>query len=362
MLSRRSTNKDSQNVKFLKRLEEDLRVLETSWLNKNLHPKRVVRHFEEIIDSVAEITRTEGLDPAETICADLKEYLASVAGGHASLGERSWMTALELIDLVSDSLRSGSEASSDLEKLHTRWAEEALLLETAMDETPDSPGRQSRPSWEGFGESEVHNPEESEMTDISKMDPQELLLKAQKALSSGDGEGAKEMALKAAEMIARIEAEERKKREKALQSDLEAVAREESELEQSIYHTKEKIAGREKELGELTERLSQAQAALDEREAASREIRREIDETEAEMTAIKEKHKQLLDRFQEVLPARDAAERECTRIKGEYGELPAQIESLRDDLQGLELQMEQIRQRKAETEAELARISEEIAV
>jgi len=362
VLFRRSDNGSRGDAKFLKRLEEDLRVLKNSWMNKNLHPKRVVKHFVEIVDSVSEIARTESLDPAEIICADLKEYLASVAGGRASLGERSWVTALELVDLVSNSLNNGSEAAGGLEKLHARWLEGAASSGPATNENPDSPGCEPHPSRETFDEPQAYNLEENKMVDVSNMDPQELLKEAQKALSSGDGGGAKEMALKAAEMIVKIEAEERKKRESVLSDILEAVLIEKSELESSISKTNETISEGEEELNALTERLSEAQSAFDEREAACNEIRGEIDDAEAEIASIKEKHLKLLDRLQETLPARDAAERQCATIKAEYGELPAEIEGLRDNLQELELRMEPIRQRKADAEAELAEISQAITI
>jgi predicted nucleic acid-binding Zn-ribbon protein len=349
-------------VRFLKRLEEDLRVLKNSWMNKNLHPKRVVRHFVEIVDSISEIAQAESLEPAEIICADLKDYLASVAGGRASLGERSWVTALELVELVSNSLNNGSGAAGSLEELHARWVEGAASSETATNENPDSPGCETHPSWETFDEPQTYNLEENKMVDPSKMDPQELLQEAQNALLSGDGGGAKEMALKAAEMIVKIEAEERKKRESALRDILGAVLVEESELENSISQAEEAIGGREEELNELTERLSEAQSAFDERETECKEIRGEIDNAETEIASIKEKHLKLLDRLQEMLPARDAAERQCAKIKGEYGELPTEIESLRDNLHELELRMEPIRQRKTDAEAELAEISQEITI
>jgi len=362
VLSKHGDDNERQDVKLLKRLKEDLRVLETSWQNKSLHAKKVLRHFLEIVDSISDIARVESIEPAEVVCDDLKEYLACVADGRASLGERSWMTALELIDLVSDSLDNGSAASDSLEKLITRWKEETAPMVSPAKEPPKAPGLQASPSWETFSNAKMLGREEDDMSEIRETDAQELLQKAQEALSSGDGEGAKELALKAAEIIAKAETEERQKREKGLRDALEKTTREESEVEQSLNHTMEAIGEREEGLNLLTERLSQAQSALDEREAACKEIRGEIDEIETEMASIKEKHKKLLDRLQEVLPARDAAERECAKIKAEYGNMPDETENLRDKKQELEHQLELIRKQKAETEAELVKLSEEITV
>ncbi len=363
MFSRHGDKDGNQDAKFLGRLKEDLRVLEASWQSKSLRTKKVLRHFLEIVDAVAEIARTESLESAENICDDMKEYLASVTDGQAKLGERAWLTASKLIDLISDSLLNGSAACAGLEQLQVSWKQEVDRDASATEqEPPEAPDGRMTPSWETFGEANMPEVEESTMAESTDISPQELLQKAQQALSSGDGEGAKDLALKAAQLIAKAESEQRHKREATLKADFEAAAGEESEAEQSTNVTKEKIAQCEEELNILTERLSQAQSALDEREDACKEIRKQIDDTEVEMASIKEKHKQLLDQFQEVLPARDAATRECERIKSEYGKLPEEIESLRDNLQDLEHRLEQIRAKKAETEAELAKLSEEIAV
>lgn len=362
MFAKRNESEDNRDLKLLDNLKEDLRVLEMSWQNKNLHSERVIRLFVEIIDSIAEVVRTEPIRAAEVVCGDLKEHLASVADGKASLGERSWRTAAELIDLMSDSLGGAAESTEGLEELQTRWTEENLSHEQAGTGTVTEPGGPVEKSADMRGEVETPNSEERTMNDTNAVDPKELLQQAQEALLSGNGESAKEMALRAAEIIAQGEAEEIKKREQVLIVDLENIAQEESEAEQAIDLTKGQISEREDELNSLTERLSEAQAAFDERDAACKELREQLDETEAEMAAIKEKHKQLLDRFQEVLPARDAAERERAKIKGEYGELPSEIEILRDNLQNLEHQLERIRERKAESETELEKMAERTSV
>ena len=327
-----SPNEESSNaadLDFLRNLKEDLYVLQTSWRNKALNPDRVIRHFTEIVDSVAEIARANSFEPAGIVCADMKEHLESAVDEKASLDEESWTTISELIDQLSDSLQSGP-ASGDNGATAQSCEAEATSLE------------------------------EGNMSKKENISPEELLKKAQEALLRGEGEAAKEMALKAAELIAEKESEERKKKERQLTADLEAITREQTDVEQNAAATNEKIGKSEKTLNALTERLSEAQSALDERDAACKKAREEIDKVEAEMAEIKKRHETLLGKLQEVLPARDAAERECAKIKSEYGELPAEIETLRDSLQDLEHQLEQIGKRKADKEAELAGFAEAV--
>lgn len=356
MLAKHDTGSDEQyDLKFLNNLREDLRILETSWRNKNLRRKRVVHHFIEIIDSIAEIARVESVEPARAICADLKEYLAMAANRKANLEERSWTTAAELIDLLSDSLGEETEPSSGLEELRISWKKQVGSRGRQAESAAASPGAEP-------GDAESPNLEEIKMTDSNGTDPQKLLAMAQEALLSGQGESAKEMALKAAELITQGAAEERKKKELNLTTDLENIASEQSEIDLSISHTNERISERETELHTLTESLSEAQSSLDKHEASCKQVRDDIDRTEAKMAALKEQHKEMLDRFQEALPARDAAERECAKIKAAYGELPADIESLRDALHELEHRAKQIRQKKDDTEAELEKLAQKAAV
>lgn len=366
MLSKHSNNKKDvgrQDLKFLDNLKEDLRVLETSWRNKNLKSARVVLHFAEIIDSLSEMARIEAIESAGVICASLKEYLASVAAGKAVLGDRSWATASDLIDLLADSLREGDVPFAGLENLKTRWKGEAECSESPLADAPiaDAPTDSNSPNAVS-ADAESPKLEVNEMSEINGIDPKELLQQAQEALLSGQGESAKKLALKAAELIAQGEVEQMKQKELSLRSDLENIISEESEVERSMDSTKEMIADREADLSKLTERLSKAQSSFDERETACKQIREDIQKTEAQMASIKAKHKELLDLFQEVLPARDAAERECTKIKTEYGELPAETESMRDSLQDMEHRLEQIRQKKANVEAELEKLAEKTAV
>jgi uncharacterized phage infection (PIP) family protein YhgE len=360
MLSKDNDKKEveQQDLKYLDNLKEDLQILETSWRNQNLKPKRLVRHFQEIMDSLSEIARVEAIESAGVVCASLKEYLASVAAGNTNLRERAWATTADLIDLLADSLREGNVPHAGLENLKTRWKEETNGEELPdKDVSTEAVHAEESPLVVPNG-AQAHNLEENEMSPNNGSDAKELLQKAQEALLSGQGEDAKALALKAAELIAQGEVEERKQKELSLRTDLENIISEESEAEQSGIHIKEKIAESEETLNELTERLSKAQSTLDEREAACRKIRDDIEQAEAQMAAMKEKHKELLDQFQEVLPARDAAERECTKIKAEYGELPLEIESLRDRMQDMDHRLEQIRKRKTDAEAELEKFAE----
>lgn len=191
--------------------------------------------------------------------------------------------------------------------------------------------------------------------------PQELLKKAQEALLCGEAESAKELALKAAELIAENEAEARKKKERSLIVDLENISQERSEFEDAAGDASKAIQEHEEVLDALGKRFAEAEIALNERDVACKSVKDEIETVEAEMAEIKEKHKELLDRFQGELPARDAAERECARIKTEFGELPAETEALREGLRDIELSLEQIAQRKSETEAELEKLTAVVA-
>ena len=350
-------------LKFLNNLKEDLRILENSWRSRNLHPKRVVKHFLEIIDSISEIARSESVEPLELLCADLKQYLTSVAGGKGALGERSWSMTSELMDLLRDSIREGSAApaAAGLEELKARVYEETSAHQLEARETATGPARQASPPGDHPVGAQTRAQEENKMAITNNENAQELLQEAQKALLSGNGEGAKELALKAARLIAEAEAEELRKKEKILRVDLEAVIHEETDIENSVNEATEKIAGHESELASLTERLAQAQSAFDEREKACQKIGKEIDKVEEKLAEAKEKHKEVLDRFQEFLPARDAAERECTKIKAEYGDLPKKIETMRESLQELEHRLAEVRGRKTKTEAELEKLAEKTA-
>jgi chromosome segregation ATPase len=347
-----------QDTKYLDNLKEDLKVLETSWRNNNLKPRRVVHHLVEIIDSLAEIARVEDIESAGVLCTSLREYLASVASGKADLEDRSWTTASDLIDLLADSVTGDNVPFAGFENLKTRWKEEEELSERSDADVPAD----TKSAHAASADMESPTLEVSQMSEINEVDAKELLQKAQDALLSGQGESAKELALQAAEIIAQAEAEERKQTELRVRADLENIISEESEVERSIASTKEMIADREEDLGKLSERLSLAQSTLEERETACKQIREDIESTENQMNALKEKHKELLDLFQEVLPARDAAERECSKINAEFGDLPAEAESMRETLQDMEQRMERIRQKKGDAEAELETLADRITV
>jgi len=336
---------EKQELRLLKNLKEDLHTLETSWQSKNLKPGKVAKHFAEIMSTISGIARAESIESAEDVCADLREYLKAVSDGKFHLGERSWATASELIDLLCESLKGGEAPSDALEQLQARWAEEAQTCSGPAQDT------------ESLDENEFLNLEDGEMSGIESGDAQQLLQQAQEALLSGNGENAKSMALKAARIIEQAEAAERKKREMALRTDLENTLRQESEIEQLVGHTKEEVDEREEELSKFTERLSAAQSALDERDTECEHVKKEIEKIESEIEVVQERHKKLIDTLEDALPARDAAERECAKIKAEYGDLPAKIEELRDNLQNLEHRSEQVGAKRAETEAELDEIA-----
>jgi DNA repair exonuclease SbcCD ATPase subunit len=343
-----SGNGERQEIKFVNTLKEDLNTLGHSWQNKNLDGKKVVKHFLEILNSLSDIAEGDSFEPA---FAELEEYLGSVRSGKADLWEGAWNLTGELMDLLCDSLREGSVATDSMQELHSRIMQETHARITADQKTADASGSDG---------AKTLDQEEKQMADDTRIDPKELLAKAQEALLSGEGENAKEFALKAVQLIAEVETEEAKKREKALRTDLDSLVHEEAEAETFLSETREKTAQMEEELAAFNKRLADAESAFEKRESECREVKKEIEDAEAEMNSLKEKHKELKSRFQEVLPARDAAQRECSKIRGEAGEMPSEVEVLKESLQEAEGRLEEIRKRKPEIETEMAKLAEKL--
>lgn len=372
MISSNGGGNESQELKFLNNLKEDLHVLQTSWQKKKLRPKKVVRPFVEIVDSIAEIARAESLERTRATCVDLKKHLETVARGSTNLNKRSWETASKLIDQLSDSLRQGTAPPGELEDSPAQSEKKPRSDESRKKDAPAKAGSPNADSAKADSpnadsavvpdDEKTPNLEESKMPHMNPKDPEELLRQAQEALVSGKGENAREMALKAAELITQAEAEDRKKQEYVLKVDLENLVREEKEIEQAMTHTKEQIGEGDEKLNAITDRLAEAQDSVDKHEAACKKVQDEIDETEAHMATIRERQQQLAERLQEVQPAHDAADREFAKIKSEYGELPTEIEALRDSLMTLDHQMGQLRKKKDETEAKLEELAVKSAV
>ena len=361
MTSVNSKNEETQEIKFVNTLKEDLKTLEISWSHKKLSEERVAKHFLEILNSFSEVAQAEFFEAFEPVCADLEEHLASVGSNGAELWEEVWTLTTELIDLLLESLRMGSVESDKMEDLHSRIRRETNLRESEEEEFLEESGHNALREVNTNGSEIMRVQEENKMTGDVQVNPKELLAKAQEALLSGKGDDAKELALRAAEMIAEAEAEETRKKQEALKSQLEIVIHEESDAEASISEIREKTAEREKELASFNKRLADARASFEKRESECQEIKKEIENNEAEIAALKEKQKQSRERFEEAVPARDAAKRECSKVENESKDLPAEVESLRENLTETEERLKEIQRQKSEIEAELAKLNEKLA-
>ncbi|UCD56215.1 MAG: hypothetical protein JSV16_10285 [Candidatus Hydrogenedentota bacterium] len=352
-------NEGQQAVALLNNLKEDLQVLENSWNSEKPHRKKIFKHFIAIVDSILGIARAESLEPFELACAEVRYFLASVAKGKADLEESSWTLTSELMDLLHDSLREGAVPVAGLEEWQSRWRGEPVSHSLAKQQPGGGSNHSVSPSQVARGNAESLAQEKDEMVETEKFDPEELLREAQKALSSGNGENAKELALKAAEQIARREAEEeKKKKQKLLSTDLEMAIHVESEIGETIKHLQEETAKKDQELTALQNRLSEAQTSFEERERECQETKEQIDKTEAELASLKDRHQHLLDRFQETLPARDAAERECSKLKTEFEKLGSEVSALRHSLNDTEDKYAHARKKKEEIETELETLIE----
>jgi len=356
-----SKNEETQEIKFVNTLKEDLKTLEISWSHKKLSEERVAKHFLEILNSFSEVAQAEFFEAFEPVCADLEEHLASVGSDRAELWEEAWTLTTELIDLLIESLREGSVESDRIEELQTHIRNGTNLRELAEEEFLDESRYSSSHEVSADDNGIMRAQEENKMANDVRVDPKELLAKAQEALLSGNGDNAKELALKAAELIAEAEAEEAREKQEALKSQLESVIHEESDAETSISEIREKTAEREKELAAFNKRLADARAAFGKRESECQEIKNEIENNEAEIAALKEEQKKLRERFEEAVPARDAAKRECSKVESESRDLPAEVEMLRENLTETEERLKEIRQQKSEIEAGLAKLNEKLA-
>jgi DNA repair exonuclease SbcCD ATPase subunit len=356
-----SKSDETQEIKFVNTLKEDLKTLEISWNNERLSKKKVARHFLEILNSFSEVAQAEFLEAFEPLCDNLEEHLVSVANDRVELWEEAWTLTAELIDLLIESLQEGSVESDKIEELHTRITQETDSKEFVEADSSQESIQSAENELSADDGEVMHAQEESIMVDDGQVDPKELLAKAQEALLSGKGDNAKEFALKAAELIAAVEAEEARKRQEALSFQLENITREESEAETFVSETKERTAELEKDLAAFNKRLADARAAYEQRENECQEIKNEIEKNEEEMAALKEKQRELHKRFEEAAPARDAAKRECAKVESESKDLPSDVEILRENLAETEKRLKDIRQQKAEIEAELATLNEKLA-
>jgi len=350
-------HEERQEVVFLNNLKEDLQVLENSWRKRRPNRKKILKHFIEILDSILDIARAESLEPYEDILGEVRSQLTSDASKRGDSEDQPWGQMWEIIDLLTQSLRDGAVPTAALEACRSRWNEQSNVPDSGGEEpSGDSDHPVSSPET-AHGEVESSEQEE-EMSRTDQADPNNLLERAQQALLSGDGENAKELALKAAEIIARQGAEEAEKKRELLKADLDVATQLEAEAEETFRHIKEQMTEREQETGTLANSLAENESALEERKRVHREIKDQLESTEVELAALKEKHGQLLEQFQEALPARDAAERECTRLRTELEKAESEVAALRESSTDAENQLTQARWQKQEIEAKLEKLME----
>jgi predicted nucleic acid-binding Zn-ribbon protein len=351
-------NEESQEQRFIQTLKEDLQALEYSWRNKSLSAEKIANLYDEILHSFSDVVRTEDFEDFEHTCEDLEDYIASVKGRKTELADEAWRLTAELMDLFCSAMREGSAPAEKLKQLRSRIAKQVTSKLSAKRKYSEEHGRTDAISVTAGGNQEIRAQEETTMTDHAQQDPKLLLAEAQEALSSGKGYNAKELALKAAELIAQVEAEEARKKLAALQIELENVAHEESEAQAFLDETRERATELEKEYSAFNQRLTDARANFNNREKECEDLKKEIEKTEAEMASLKERQKELRERFEEVVPARDAAKRECARIENESKDLPSEVQTWRDSLKETEERLAEIRNRKSVIEAELKELAE----
>ncbi|MBI4832669.1 MAG: hypothetical protein HY801_14180, partial [Candidatus Lindowbacteria bacterium] len=90
MIYFKSGSKSRREADLLENLREDLRVLENSWRKGKVDPKKIIKHFIEIVDSLLDVVRYESLDPFEPVCVEVKNHLVSAAKGKTDFEERFW--------------------------------------------------------------------------------------------------------------------------------------------------------------------------------------------------------------------------------------------------------------------------------
>ena len=353
-------SEERQEVVFLNNLREDLHVLESSWGRKRLNRKKILRQLIDILDSVLDIARGESLEPFEAALEEVRTCLTSSTGKKSDIEKQPWDVMSEIMDLLTQSIREGAVPVGALEACRSRWNGESASRE-ATSEEPAGDFSHPDPSYQAAGgEAESSAREEDEMANTDQTDPKKLLQKAQQALLSGNGESAKELAFKAAELIAKQEAEETERKREILKADLEVAAQLEAEAEEAFRHIKEHVTERQQEIDALTAQISENESSLEERKHAHQQIKDAIESAEAELAALKEKHQQLLEQFQEALPARDAAERERVRLKSELEKAENEIVALQEGFEEAEHQLTQTRQQRQEIEAKLEKLAEKV--
>ncbi len=318
---------------------------------------KTVKHFLEIVSSVHDVAQEESAESLEPAWADLKDHLISVASGKSVFWDGSWNVTGELMDMLCNALRDVSVTPDGIEDFRTRVRKETRSRLTSGRSASDGLSPEASPKASTGDSMNGHTQEENQMADAIQNDPKKLLEEAQEALLSGKGESAKELAMKAAELIAEAEAKEARRKEEKLRSDLEGVVYEESAAEALVSETKEKLTASENQLALINKRLADARSAFEERESDCQKLKKDIESTEAEIASLREKQKLLRQRFEEAAPARDAAKRECNKIESECGNLPSEVAKLREDLQDTERHLAEIRSQKSAIESQMENLT-----
>jgi predicted nucleic acid-binding Zn-ribbon protein len=334
-----------REIELLNNLQDDMAVLENAWKAEKISPKKTVSHLSEIVESVYAIARAESLEYCENVCADIRETLNLIQYKKRKLEASVWTSIAELMRLTKTSLQEEGPAEID--------------PPSCKDNGRPAPAADSDNGQNDAAAHEHTQPpqEEIQMNKSLQTNVKELLQKAQEALNSGNGENAKQLAMQATEMLAKMEAEEARKKEKTLRGDLEIAVHEESEAEETFARIVEEKTDREKELNQLNTKLSEGRSTFNEKQQACQQVKEQVEKIEAEIASLTEQRKNLLEQFQEAFPARDASERECLRLKKELDKLTPDLELILDSFTSAESQLEKTRQKRLALEEELDKLS-----
>ncbi|RJP17682.1 MAG: hypothetical protein C4520_15835 [Candidatus Abyssobacteria bacterium SURF_5] len=336
-----------REVELLCNLQDDMAVLENGWQKKKIPPPKAVSHLCEILESIRAITRAESLDQFENVCIELEEKLTLVQNKKEKLEKHQWTLVSDLIQRVRESLEL---EESEIIDLTSDWTAPPACPEGARNGDSPATNNHQTPALE-----------EDQMNKPLQTDAQELLRKAQEALISGNGEMAKDLAMQAAGVLAKIEAQEAQKKEKGLRADLEMAVHEEAEAEEAFNRINEELSDRAKEVDQLNAKLAEADSSFTQHQQLCQQIKEQVEKIEAELASLGQQRKNLLEQFQEALPARDAAERECARLKNDLEKLKPELDMIKESAGAAEAQMAKARENKKSLETQIDRLAARVA-
>ncbi|GAB4342223.1 MAG: hypothetical protein Kow0099_19630 [Candidatus Abyssubacteria bacterium] len=344
---RANVNKAQESeADLLVNLIEDMHVLRNSWRSARQTPAKIIKHLTGIVESALHVARDhESLEP---LCDDIQAFLKGLTDDGIPLEEGHWQLVFDIMNFLKDSFQQGAVKVEELQQCQERL-EAVRTKAPALTTTPAVSLQNGEPvNGDARAEEEEDIMEESVRSDVGL-----LLQRAQEAFAAGKVDDAKELALQASKLIAEVEAEETKKREKTLRTDLEMAILEESEAEETLKNIQDEMSDRTQELVSLSERLSEAEAAFEQQTRTCQDLKSQLDQVESELASLKKKHKDLLDEFQQSLPARDAAERECLKLKEQFDTLAPETQTLEDNLKAAESQLARARKKREDIEAQL---------